>query len=130
DIAPALRDMEAAGELTVCAFTGQDVADAVDLIDGLEDAALLPVETPAIGLDAYGIAELLDALEQRGFDENRFISVGQGWKLQQAVVTMPRRLKDRRLVHGASQLMAWNVGNAKTELKGSNYIVTKQAAGS
>lgn len=45
-------------------------------------------------------------------------------------MTLPRRLKDRKLVHGGSGLMSWNVGNAKTELKGSNYIVTKQVAGS
>ncbi|RNF32942.1 terminase large subunit [Paracoccus methylarcula] len=129
-IAPALWDFEAAGDLTVCEFVGQDVAEAVDRIEQLEAAGLLPEDSPAIGLDAYGIAELLDELEDRGFDENRFISVGQGWKLQQAILTLPRRLKDRRLIHSGSGLMTWNVGNAKTELKGSNYIVTKQAAGS
>lgn len=130
DIVPSLRDFEAAGDLTLCEFTGQDVTEAVDYIERLEQAGLLPTASPAIGLDAYGIAELLDELEERGFDETRFISVGQGWKLQQAILTLPRRLKDGRFIHGATGLMSWNVGNAKTELKGSNYIVTKQAAGS
>lgn len=130
DIGPQLRDFEKAGDLTVCDYVGQDVAGAVDIIEQLEAAGLLPVSSPAIGLDAYGIAELLDELEERGFDDSRFVSIGQGWKLQQAILTMPRRLKDRRFVHGASAMMAWNVGNAKTELKGSNYIVTKQTAGS
>lgn len=130
DIAPRLRDFEAAGDLTICQFVGQDVSEAVDRIEQLEAAGLLPRETPAIGLDAYGIAELLDELEERGFDDTRFISIGQGWKLQQAILTMPRRLKDRRFLHGDTGMMAWNVGNAKTELRGSNYIVTKQTAGS
>ncbi len=130
DIAPRLLDFEAAGDLTRCVSVGDDVAGAVAVIERLEAAGLLPSESPAIGLDAAGIAELLDALDVAGFGEDRWISVGQGWKLQAAVLTLPRRLKDRKLIHGASDLMSWNVGNAKTELKGSNYIVTKQVAGS
>lgn len=130
DIESKLRDFEAAGDLTVCEQVGDDVAGAVEIIVRLDEAGLLPVDSPAIGLDAAGIAELLDALDEAGIGEDRWISVGQGWKLQQAVLTLPRRLKDRKLIHGASDMMAWNVGNAKTELKGSNYIVTKQVAGS
>lgn len=130
DIAPRLRDFEKSGELTECVAVGDDVAGAVAVVQKLEDAGLLPVDSPAIGLDSAGIAELLDALDDAGFGEDRWISVGQGWKLQQAVLTLPRRLKDRKLIHGASEMMTWNVGNAKTELKGSNYIVTKQVAGS
>ncbi|TWI29728.1 terminase large subunit [Paracoccus sulfuroxidans] len=130
EIAPRLKDFEAAGELTICETIGDDVRGAVDIIERLELAALLPRDTPAVGLDAHGIAELLDELEARGFGDDRLISVGQGWKLQQAVVTLPRRLKNRQLIHGGSDMMAWNVGNAKAELKGSNYIVTKQVAGS
>lgn len=130
DIVSKLRDFEESGDLTVCLEVGEDVTGAVEIIQRLENAALLPVETPAIGLDAYGIAELLDALELAGFDEKRWISVGQGWKLQPAALTLPRRLKDRKLVHGGTDFMSWSVGNSKTELKGSNYMVTKQAAGS
>lgn len=130
EIVPKLRDFEKAGDLTMCEAVGDDVAGAVAVIEQLEAAGLLPVDSPAIGLDAAGIAELLDALDLAGFGEDRWISIGQGWKLQQAVLTLPRRLKDRKLIHGGSGLMTWNVGNAKTELKGSNYIVTKQVAGS
>lgn len=57
-------------------------------------------------------------------------SVGQGYKLQGAVLTLPRKLKDRRMRHGGQGIMAWAVGNAKMELRGSNYLITKQAAGS
>lgn len=130
EIASRLADFEKAGELTFCHQVGDDVSGALRVIQRLEAAGLLPLESPAIGLDAAGIAELLDELDEAGFGEDRWISVGQGWKLQQAVLTLPRRMKDRRFIHGASSLMAWNVGNAKTELKGSNYIVTKQTAGS
>ncbi|MEQ5793105.1 terminase large subunit [Paracoccus sp. NFXS7] len=130
DIDAKLRDFEEAGDLTICLEVGDDVTGAIEVIEKLEAKGLLPTESPAIGLDAAGIAELLDGLDQAGFGEERWISVGQGWKLQSAVLTLPRRLKDRKLIHGSSDFMAWTVGNAKTELKGSNYIVTKQAAGS
>ena len=57
-------------------------------------------------------------------------SVGQGYKLQGAVLTLPRKLKDKRMRHCGQPLMGWAVGNAKMELRGSNYVITKQAAGS
>ena len=43
---------------------------------------------------------------------------------------MPRKLRDRGMTHGGAGIMSWNVGNAKTELRGSNYLVTKSVAGS
>ena len=82
-----------------------------------------------IGLDAYGVASLLDSLDERGMAGDLVMAVGQGWKLQSAVTTLPRKLKDKTMQHCGQPLMAWAVGNAKTELRGSNYIVTKQAAG-
>lgn len=130
DIAPRLEEFRKLGQLTLCEQVGDDVTGAVAVIRQLEDAGLLPTDSPAIGLDAAGINELLDALDLEGFGEDRWISIGQGWKLQAAVQSLPRRLKDNRIIHGASELMAWNVGNAKAELKGSNWIVTKQTAGS
>lgn len=130
DIDSRLRTFEEDGDLTICKAVGDDVIGAVSVVKQLEEAGLLPTESPAIGLDAAGIAELLDGLVEAGFDENRWISVGQGWKLQPAMLTLPRRLKDRKMSHGGTELMAWTVGNAKAELKGSNWIVTKQAAGS
>ncbi|MFC6708591.1 terminase large subunit domain-containing protein [Paracoccus cavernae] len=129
DIVPVLDDAERAGEYVTCEDIGQEVYEACDVIDRLENAGLLPNETPAIGLDSFGIAKLLDELEARDY-AGRFFSVGQGYQLQQAVLTLPRRLKDGKFLHGRSGLMGWNVGNAKTELRGSNYTVTKAVAGS
>lgn len=130
DIVPQLRDFEADGDLTICTTVGQDVSEAADICEKLRDAGVLPVGSPAIGLDAYGIAELLDELAERGFEDDDRVSIGQGWKLQQAVMTLPRRLKDKKFRHGGSGLMAFAVGNAKQELRGSNWVVIKQTAGS
>jgi phage terminase large subunit-like protein len=40
-----------------------------------------------------------------------------------------RKLKDRTWRPAAQPLMTWCVGNAKTELKGSAVLITKQVAG-
>lgn len=130
DIVSTLRDLERAGDLTIAGHTGQVVSEACDIIQRLDEDGLLPLDAPAVGLDAFGIADLLDELDRRGFAAERLVSVGQGWKLQQAVVTLPPRLKDGRFRHGAQPLMAWSVTNAKAEMKGSNWIVTKQRSGS
>ncbi len=128
EIAPRLRDFEKDGDLVVCEEPDQDITEIVDICERLFVAGLLP-EKAGIGLDAFGIASLLDALSERGMAGDLTMAVGQGWKLQSAVTTLPRKLKDKTLQHCGQPLMAWAVGNAKTELRGSNYIVTKQAAG-
>lgn len=128
EIAPRLRDFERDGDLVVCRETDQDVREIAAICVELRDAGMLP-EKAAIGLDSFGIASVLDALAEEGIEGEMLTAVGQGYKLQSAVTTLPRRLKDRTMRHSGQPLMAWAVGNAKTELKGSNYVVTKQAAG-
>lgn len=129
EIAARLRDFEKDGDLVVCSRVDQDAEDCADICARLAGAGLLPARA-AIGLDAYGVASLIDALAERGLDGDRVMAVGQGYKLQSAITTLPRKLKDRTLRHGGQPIMSWVVGNAKQELRGSNYVVTKQAAGS
>lgn len=128
EIAPRLRDFQRQGDLVVCGEADQDIVEITDICERLFLAGLLP-EKAGLGLDAFGVASLLDALADRGMAGDLTMAVGQGWKLQSAVTTLPRKLKDKTMRHCGQPLMAWAVGNAKTELKGSNYIVTKQAAG-
>ena len=109
--------------------TDQDAREIADVCERLHGAGLLP-EAAAIGLDAFGVGTLLDEIEGRGIPADMLNSVGQGYKLQGAVLTLPRKLKDRRMRHGGQGIMAWAVGNAKMELRGSNYVITKQSAGS
>lgn len=47
-----------------------------------------------------------------------------------AVKTAERKVAAGDLVHGGSPLMAWCVGNARTELKGNALVVTKAVSGS
>ncbi len=127
-IVPRLRDFEAQGDLVICDTTDQADVEIAEICARIRDLGLFP-EQHGIGLDAYGIATILDALSAVGIGEPITVTVPQGYKLQAAINSVPRRVKDRTLRHCGQELMAWAVGNAKAELKGSNVVVTKQAAG-
>ena len=128
-IAPTLEGFVRDGDLVLVEETDQDAHQIADICLELFTAGLLP-DTSAIGLDAFGVGTLLDAISERGIPPEMLNSVGQGYKLQGAVLTLPRKLKDRRMRHGGQPLMGWAVGNAKMELRGSNYVIMKQSAGS
>lgn len=128
-IVPTLQGFIRDGDLVLVEETDQDAREIADICVRLYEAGLLP-QAAAIGLDAFGVGTLLDEIEARGIPAEMLQSVGQGYKLQGAVLTLPRKLKDKRMRHCGQPLMGWAVGNAKMELRGSNYVITKQAAGS
>ena len=128
-IAPTLEGFIRDGHLVLVEETDRDAREIADICERMFAAGLLP-DTAAIGLDAFGVGTLLDEIEARGIPAEMLQSVGQGYKLQGAVLTLPRKLKDKRMRHCGQPLMGWAVGNAKMELRGSNYVITKQAAGS
>lgn len=128
DIAARLRDFEKAGDLTVVDRVGDDVEAVGDIVKRIEDAGLLPQKF-AVGVDQAGISDIVDELVRRGIAAERIAGIPQGWKLMNAIKTCERHLAGGTLKHGASDMMAWCVGNAKVEPKGSAIIITKQAAG-
>jgi len=130
-IAPTLRDFARAGDMTIVDMIGDDISELVDLVERVDRAGLLPEES-AIGVDAVGIGQVLDALAQRGLDNNsgkRIVAVGQGWMLTRAIKTLERRLAEGSFVHGAQPLMSWSVGNAKVEPRSNAVVITKQVSG-
>lgn len=128
-IAPRLRDFEGAGDLVIVP-TGEDQADqAADICALVFQSGKLPDEN-GIGLDVAGIALLVDALEARGMTAPLVRAVSQGWTLQTAHQSLALKVESGRVQHADQGLMNWAVGNAKQELKGSNYMVTKNASGS
>lgn len=126
-IAPQLEGFGRDGDLHFGESTVHE-AEAAEICARVFKAGLLPAEN-AIGLDAFGIAGLRDALAMLEVPDQMIVGIGQGYKLQQAVLTLPRKLKDRSLRHGGQPIMAWCVGNAKAQLRGSNTVITKEAAG-
>lgn len=127
-IAGELRRFEECGDLEIAASGEDQAASAAAICKRVFDSGLLP-EAAGIGLDAAGVALLLDALEDLGLQQPLLQPVAQGWKLQTAISSVPLKLEDRRFLHGDQPIMAWCVGNAKQVLKGSNYIVTKEVSG-
>ncbi len=130
EIAPALLDFQQQGDLTIVDRPGEDVAGVANYICRVRDAGLLP-EKNAIGVDAAGIADIVDELVSPGRDitMDQIVAVSQGWKLNGAIKTTERKVAGGELVHGARPMMAWCVSNARIEDRGNAISVTKQASG-
>lgn len=132
EIAPRLKDFERAGELTICEWPTQDVEEVAEIAERVRESGKMP-ESGGIGVDASGIASIVDELSRKGFTTEgagaQILAVQQGWRLNGAVSGMPRKLMDGTLKHAGQAMMAWCVGNAKAEVKGNNMYVTKQIAG-
>lgn len=120
------KDFEKEGSLTIIENIGDDIAELVDIVCQIEAADLLD----KIGVDPSGIADILDALEDRDISKDKIVGISQGWKLNGAIKTTERRLGQKTLLHQGSKLMNWCVGNARVEPKGNAILITKQASGS
>jgi phage terminase large subunit-like protein len=129
DIAAALRDFEADGDLTIVERVGDDVQEVADIVGRLEIEGLLPAGI-AVGVDQAGISEIVDELACRGIAPERIGGVPQGWKLNNAIKTTERKLAGGALKHCGSRLMAFSIGNARAEARGNAVTITKQVAGS
>lgn len=131
EIAPALKDFERAGELTMVELPGKDVDEVADICCRIHALGLFP-EKNGIGVDPAGIGDIVDELtsEARGIPAELIVAVPQGWKLNGAIKTMERKLAGGEVEHCATGLMNWCVGNAKAEQRSNAIVITKQAAGS
>ena len=131
EVAPALLDFVADGDLTIVERPGDDVQAVADILCEVRDAGLLP-EKAGIGVDAAGIGDIVDELlkEERGFALEHIMGISQGWRLTGAIKTVERKVAGGELVHGGRRLMAWCVGNAKTVPMGNAIGITKQVSGS
>jgi phage terminase large subunit-like protein len=131
DLETKLRDLEAAGDLTIVAMPGEDVDQLADTVCRLKEADLLP-DKQAIGVDAAGIGAIVDELttEERGITFDQIVAVSQGWKMNGAIKTTERAVAGGEIEHGDQLLMAWCVGNAKVVPVGNAITITKQASGS
>lgn len=136
DIASVLNGFEVDGDLTFTDSGQQIVEQVAARAAALRDTGLLP-DVGALGLDAWGMGPLVDALEQAGFetyDEMKksggsIAAVRQGVGLTGTIKTVEFKIGDGMLRHDGSALMDWCVSNAKAELRGSNMYISKQVAG-
>jgi len=136
EIAPRLKDFAAQGDLVLWGEPGTesegsgdyDIEQIADLLAQVKERGLFP-EKGAVGLDAAGLGSLIDALKQRGFEDEQMYAVGQGYRLTGVIALVQRKLWSSQLTHGGQEMMAWCVSNAKAEQKGNAVLITKQAAG-
>lgn len=128
DIATKLREFAQDGDLTITADPVAPIKEAADIVQDLQAAGLLP-ESCGVGLDPWGVAALIDELADRGIEGEILTSIRQGAALSPASWGLEIKLKNRTFVHSGSRLMAWCVGNAKTETRGGAVLITKQTAG-
>lgn len=135
DIAPADPDPTEAGAVARGAAPGERPADPsylddlVAIVAVVNASGLLP-DKAGIGLDPAGVAAIVDALMTiDGLDPECLVAVAQTWKLSGVIHGVAIRLKAGTFVHSGQRLVAWAVGNAKIELRGSALSITKQTAG-
>ena len=131
--AAKLQDFQRSGELTIVEKMGDDIDGVVQTILKVYEAGLLA----QIGADSAGITAFVDAInlaiygtsEPPEGEDALIVAVPQGYQLQQASKGCERKLADRTLMHGGQAIMAWAVGNAKTEMRGNAMYITKAASG-
>lgn len=128
-IATVLLDFEKAKELTIVGDELSDVSQIVSYIKRVKDAGLLA----KVAVDPAGIGEFVDALADPEIDvtvENELLlGAPQGVGMMNAIKTTERKLANGTLLHEASRLMAWAVGNLKIEPLATAIRATKQNAG-
>ncbi|AHD12152.1 terminase large subunit [Phaeobacter gallaeciensis] len=130
EIKPELEALREAGDLTLVGNLEEEAfPEIVDYCVRLRDLGLLPEEN-GIGMDPEGVAKIVDALTEAGFAIEDMAAISQGYKLNAAIKAAPVKLKNGTLVHCGQRMMAFCVGNAKTEARGNAVIVTKAQSGS
>jgi phage terminase large subunit-like protein len=123
--APRFRDFAKEGDLTLVTEMGDDVYQVAEIVSRVETAGLLD----KVGCDPAGLGGILDGLVEAGIPQDKIIGISQGWKMTGAIKTTERKLAEGGLIHGAQNMMAWCVGNAKVEPRGNAIVITKQASG-
>lgn len=130
EIAPRLLDFQKEGTLTIVKRPGDDVDHLADIICRARDEKLLPAKN-AIGVDAAGIGSIVEELAspERKFTEEHIIAISQGWRLNGAIKTVERMIAGGEFIHGATDMMAWCVSNARVVQVGNAITINKQVSG-
>lgn len=125
-IAPKLEQLQKLGELVIVDRVGPDCEEFGKLCGQISQAGKLYM----IGLDPMKKGSLEDGIcTAGGIDPELIIGISQGWRLSEHIQTLERKLADGSAFHANQELMSWCVGNAKSQVKGSNQLITKESAG-
>lgn len=127
DIAPALRDFEKEGSLTLCSVP-EDARQVAAVVAQVMASGLLP-DKAAIGIDPNCAGALFEALYAVGVTSEMIKRLLQGPALAPAVYGIERKLADGTLWHAQQIMMDWVIGNARVEPRGNHPMITKAVSG-
>ena len=130
EIAPRLLDFQRDGNLTIVKRPGEDVTQLADTICLARERKLLP-DKNCIGVDAAGIGAIVEELSSPGrkFTDDHVVAISQGWRLNGAIKTVERMIAGGEFIHGATDMMAWCVSNARVVQVGNAITINKQVSG-
>lgn len=128
DIASRLLDFQKECSLTICETAADLMEKFAALFAKVLASGKLP-EKDAVGLDPNNVAAMIEALVEKGMTDAMLRRLLQGPALSPAWWGMEMKLADGTLLHSGLDLMAWCVGNAKSERRGNGILITKQMAG-
>lgn len=127
-IAETLRGFKRDGDLSIPDSIPQQSAEAADIVEQVLRSGLLPEEN-GIGFDSAAVPFIQTELAARNIVMPLVVGVSQGWGLQRAHQGLAGLLESGLLHHADQPIMSWAVGNARQEMKGNSYMITKQASG-
>lgn len=128
EIAPAIRDFEKEGSLTICAAGTEWIVGFGKVFDKVKESGLLPAKD-AVGLDPNNVAPIIEDLTARGMTDDMLRRLRQGPALSPAWWGIEIKLDDGTFFHSGSALMNFCVGNAKAVRQGNGILITKELAG-
>jgi phage terminase large subunit-like protein len=124
--AARFEDFVGQGDLDVVDDMEEAIASLAGFVKRVHDAGILA----KTGLDPYSVGAVVDALADLGISgDDKVVGIPQGWQLNGAIKTAEIKLANGTLLHAGQPIMAWAVGNAKTEPKGNAVTITKAVAG-
>lgn len=120
-------DFQRQGDLTITKDLVAQEDEIVETLVRIDRAGVLAEE--GVGVDRAKIDAIFNKLSAAGMDESRVRAIPQSWQLMGAILACERMLDSGRFTHPAQPLMSWCVGNAKVEVKGNAFYITKQSSG-
>jgi len=128
DIAPRLEDFAREGWLEICEDPDRPCHGFAEIIVTVKEMGLLPEEW-GVGVDQLGVPQMVDILAMYGVEAPLLWAVAQGYKLTPAIWSIPMKLKGGTFLHDGSDMLAWCVSNARSELRGGGEVINKATSG-
>jgi phage terminase large subunit-like protein len=116
-----LDDFVQAGDLTLVSEDNGDLAALQAMADTLRPHVV------AVGVDPYGLREVVRDLESKGVTVH---GIPQGWRMTPFIHEAARAVHGGKLQQYGGPLMRWNIENCRLEERGEAVALTKPSGAS